>query len=88
MKLTVTDARMDGEWLCLKAAEPALARAFVLDRKPRPYECELRERREKRSLDANAYYWQLCGELAPSGRSRRTFTGGISATLATTASTA
>lgn len=64
MKLTVTDARMDGEWLCLKAAEPSPARAFVLDRKPRLYECELRERREKRSLDANAYYWQLCGELA------------------------
>ena len=64
MKLTVTDARMDGEWLCLKVAEPTPARAFVLDRKPRPYDCELKEHREKRSLDANAYYWQLCGELA------------------------
>ena len=64
MKLTVTDARMDGAWLCLKVDEPAPARGFVLGRKARPYDCELKEHREKRSLDANAYYWRLCGELA------------------------
>ena len=67
MKLTFTEAKIemgDGVWLCLKANEPAPARGFVLNKKDRLYDCEIKEHREKRSLDANAYYWKLCGELA------------------------
>lgn len=55
-----------GAWLNLlldKRHLPA-ARQFVLKRKDKPYTAELKEYREKRSLDANAYYWKLCGDLA------------------------
>ena len=67
MKLTFTDARVqyeDGVWLCLKVNEPAPARSFVLGKKPRLYDCELKEHREKRSLDANAYAWVMMDKLA------------------------
>lgn len=40
------------------------ARKFVLAQKDKPYTAEIKETRKKRSLDANAYYWQLCGQLA------------------------
>ncbi len=67
MKLTFTDARIEndgGVWLCLKVAEPAPARRFVMEQKKRLYDVEIREHREKRSLDANAYFWTLLEELA------------------------
>lgn len=67
MKLTFSDSRIvndNGVWLCLKVNEPAPARAFVMERKPRLYDCEIKEHREKRSLDANAYCWVLLDKLA------------------------
>ena len=67
MNLTFTEARIErdnGLWLCIKVAEPAPAREFVLTKKDRVYSCEIKEHREKRSLDANRYYWELCGKLA------------------------
>lgn len=69
MNLTFKDARIDrenGVWLCLKVNEPAPAREFILTKQDRLYDCEVKQHREKRSLDANAYYWLLCGELAKS----------------------
>ena len=67
MTLTFREAKLsqeDGTWLCIKVQERSPAAQFVLSLKDRLYDCELREHREKRSLDANAYYWKLCGELA------------------------
>lgn len=67
MNLTFTDARVQcdgGVWLCIKVNEPAPARAFVMEKQNRLYDCDIKQHREKRSLDANAYYWKLCGELA------------------------
>lgn len=67
MNLTFDDARLDlngGTWLCLKVREPAPAKRFVLERHKRLYDLEVKEHREKRSLDANAYYWELCGKLS------------------------
>lgn len=67
MILTVTDARItreNGVWLSLKVNETAPAKEFVLTKKDRLYDCEIREHRERRSLDANRYYWELCGKLA------------------------
>lgn len=67
MNLTFQDAKItldNGVWLCIKVAEPAPAREFVLTKKDRVYSCEIKEHREKRSLDANRYYWELCGKLA------------------------
>lgn len=67
MKLTFSDARIEldgGTWLCLKVDEPAPARGFVYGMKKRKYDADLKEHREKRSLDANALYWEMCGRLA------------------------
>lgn len=55
-----------GAWLNIlldKRHVPA-ARQFVLQKKDKPYTAELKEFCEKRSLDTNAYYWKLCGDLA------------------------
>ena len=67
MNMTFDDARLDltdGTWLCLKVREPAPAKRFVLERRKRPYDLEVKEHREKRSLDANAYAWVLMDKLA------------------------
>ena len=67
MKLTFREARLEqdgGCWLCLKVQEPAPARKFVLTHKDRLFDCEIKEHREKRSIDANNFYWQMCGKLA------------------------
>lgn len=74
MKLTFTDARIDlngGTWLCLKVDEPAPARWFVLGMKKRRYDADLKEHREKRSLDANAYCWVLLDKLAEATGARK-----------------
>lgn len=56
---------LDGEdaflCLCIPYRE---ARKFVGEMKARKYAVEIKEYREKRSLDANAYAWQLIGKLA------------------------
>lgn len=59
-----TDER--GAWLSLLLDKDDLpdARRFILARKNKIYSAHLKEHRERRSLDANAYYWRLCGELA------------------------
>lgn len=75
MKLTFTEAKIqreDGFWLCLKVNEQAPANGFILSKKPRPYDCEIKEHREKRSLDANAYAWVLLDKLAQATRIPKT----------------
>ena len=45
--------------------------AIATDRKledGKEYICEVKEKRKKRSLDANAYYWQLLNQYADWGR--------------------
>lgn len=74
MTLTFTEARIQmdsGVWLCLKVNEPAPARTFILDKQNRIYDCEIKEHREKRSLDANAYCWVLLDKLADAIRSTK-----------------
>lgn len=68
MKLSFDRAQwmlMGGEsWLMLRT-EARNAQKFCDDMKPgRVYDAELKEHREKRSLDANAYAWVLLGKLA------------------------
>ena len=54
----------EGFWLSLRVERrPALGFVERM-RSDRPYEAELRERRQKRSLDANAYAWVLIGKLS------------------------
>ena len=53
-----------GFWLSLRVKAPALARQFTGEMKDKLYDAELKEHREKRSLDSNSYFWLLCGKLA------------------------
>lgn len=65
--MTFQEAKLvneDGLWLCFRVNEPAPARQFVLTKKQRLYDLEIKEHREKRSLDANAYAWVLMDKLA------------------------
>lgn len=56
---------VDGEssFLCLGIPYRD-AKKFCGEMKPRKYVAEIKEYREKRSLDANAYCWVLIGKLA------------------------
>lgn len=68
MKLTFDAARWsqesDGYWIHLRVAESKLAQKFIGAMKAgKAYLAELKEKRNKRSLDANAYFWVLAGKL-------------------------
>ena len=56
----------DGEdaYLCL-CIPYRDAKKFVGEMKPVKYSLEIKQYRKKRSLDANAYAWELLGKLAP-----------------------
>lgn len=54
----------EGLWLSLRVKVPALARRFVETIKDRVYTARFQEKRQKRSLDANAYCWALLGRLS------------------------
>lgn len=58
----------EGTWLklCLLPADAQKARKSVLTQRECVYMAELKEFREKRSLDANAYFWRLLDLLAES----------------------
>lgn len=64
MKLTFNAATFENGKLCLEVSNRQMARRFVMEMKQRAYQAEIKEYREKRSLDANAYCWVLIGELA------------------------
>lgn len=54
-------------WLMLRIPPDARmpARALVKEMKPdKLYETDVKPHKEKRSLDANAYFWLLCGKMA------------------------
>ena len=51
-----------GDWLCIQTKD---ARRTLDGLKPgKVYDVEIKEHREKRSLDANAYFWVLVDRLA------------------------
>ena len=65
--LDFTSARWDGTTgeLCLKPINvPAVLQWLVKHDEKKTYTCEIKERRKKRSLDANAYFWVLVDKLA------------------------
>lgn len=65
-ELTFTEAKLEGGWLMVKPSRSELgkAMAFIRKMKAAPYDLSLKEHREKRSLDANAYAWVLIHKLA------------------------
>lgn len=68
MRLEFTDARWQqddgGFWISLKVENPFEARRFLGTKKEKKYVADIKEYRERRSLDANAYLWVLLGKLS------------------------
>lgn len=68
MRLTFDQARWNqddsGFWISLKVETPFEARRFLATKKEKRYVADIKEYRERRSLDANAYMWVLVGKLS------------------------
>jgi hypothetical protein len=68
MKVGFSEARWyqdsSGYWICLKVDNPFEAHQFLSEKKDKKYIAEMKEYRERRSLDANAYAWVLMDKLA------------------------
>lgn len=67
-EIEFTEARCeerDGDiWLCIKPSSPARAHQFVFDKKGTAYVAQIQQKRDKRSLNANAYAWTLMDKMA------------------------
>lgn len=61
MELRIDGARKEGGELVLKTSDPNVVK-FVYHFKPGQY--EIRKAVKRRSLDANAYLWVLCGKIS------------------------
>lgn len=62
------DCDEQGVWLCLRVLDAAAARRFVLQGVKGAMVAALKKITRKRSNDANAYFWVLCGKLAAAAR--------------------
>ena len=69
-ELTFTEAKLEAGWLMVKPTREDIGKAMAIVRKmkPKAYDLTVKEHREKRSLDANAYAWVLIGKLAEAMR--------------------
>jgi AraC-like DNA-binding protein len=54
----------EGFWLSLRVKIPQFAKDFVSNMLNKLYVADIKEYREKRSRDANSYFWVLIGKLA------------------------
>ncbi len=54
----------EGCWLSILVQNRPAVQQFVATKKDKLYSAELKEHRERRSLDANAYFWVLVGKIA------------------------
>lgn len=68
--ITFGEMKLEGGWLMVKPEREDLGKAMQLvrNRKRMLYDLEVKEHRNKRSLDSNAYAWVLIGKLADSMR--------------------
>lgn len=68
MRVTFDKAKwmLDGEgaWLMIQADRQSISDFCSEMKEGKKYQAELKEFRKKRSLDANAYFWTLCGSLS------------------------
>ena len=64
--ISFREVKLEGVWLMVRPEKQDLGKAMALVRKHknRLYDLEVKEHREKRSLDANAYAWVLIHKLA------------------------
>jgi len=60
------EIKLEGGWLHIRPEREDLGKAMAIVRKHRDrlYDLDIKEHREKRSLDANAYAWVLIHKLA------------------------
>ena len=70
MDIQFKEIKLNAGWLMLKPTQDSMGHAMACVRKHKDklYDCEIKEHREKRSLDANAYMWVLIGRLAETMR--------------------
>ena len=68
--ISFREIKLEGGWLMVKPEKADLGKAMALVRKHknRLYDLEVKEHRQKRSLDANAYCWVLIHKLAEATR--------------------
>ena len=68
--ISFREVKLEGGWLMVKPEKADLGKAMALVRKHknRLYDLEVKEHRQKRSLDANAYAWVLIHKLAEATR--------------------
>ena len=60
-----TEAKIENGWLCLRVRNRPQARQLIVGMQPgKCYTATIKKRREKRSLDANAYFWVLVNKIA------------------------
>ena len=64
--ITFREVKLEGGWLMVKPEREDLGKAMAVVRKhkDRLYDLEVKEHRKKRSLDANAYAWELINKIA------------------------
>lgn len=60
------EIKLEGGWLMVKPERQDMGKAMAIVRKhkDRLYDLEVKEHREKRSLDSNAYAWLMIGKLS------------------------
>jgi hypothetical protein len=68
--ITFSEMKLEGGWLMVKPEKEDMGKAMniVRNRKRMRYDLEVKEHRQKRSLDANAYAWVLINKLADAMR--------------------
>ena len=68
--ISFREIKLEGGWLLVKPEKQDLGKAMALVRKhkDRLYDLEVKDHRQKRSLDANAYCWVLIHKLAQATR--------------------
>ena len=64
--ISYRDVKLEGGWFMVKPIREDIGKAMAVVRnhKDRLYDMEVKEHRNKRSLDANAYCWVLINKLA------------------------
>ena len=64
--ISFREVKLEGGWLMVKPEREDLGKAMTVVRKHqnRLYDLEVKEHRQKRSLDANAYCWVLINKIA------------------------
>ena len=64
--ISFREVKLEGGWLMMKPVQWDLGKAMSIVRKHKDklYDLEVKEHRQKRSLDANAYAWVLINKIA------------------------